>query len=195
MAVPAAAGDSERTLAHALVSTYGDDTLAPFALRADKSYFFSENERAFLAYRVVGGVAIVSGDPIGPEDELAAPARALRRVRARARLANCDPRRVRSLPAALPALGLQAIYHGDEAVVETAQFSLEGRTIRKVRQSVHRLERAGYSVLVATPAELSDELRDELEAVARAWRGSAPERGFAMALDVCSASTATTRSS
>ena len=42
-------------------------------LRADKSYFFSEGERAFLAYRVVGGVAIVSGDPIGPPEELDAP--------------------------------------------------------------------------------------------------------------------------
>ena len=173
----------ERELVHALVSTYGEDTLAPFALRADKSYFFSESERAFLAYRVVGGVAIVSGDPIGPGDELEALlARFAEFVHARdwriAILGASD----RCLPL-YRRLGLQALYHGDEAVVETAGFSLDGRAIRKVRQSVHRLEKAGYSVLVATPRELSDELRDELEAVARAWRGAAPERGFAMALD------------
>ena len=173
----------ERELAHALVSTYGEDTLAPFALRADKSYFFSESERAFLAYRVVGGVAIVSGDPIGPADELEALlARFVEFVRAR-------DWRIAILGASDRWLqlyrshGLQALYHGDEAVVETARFSLDGRAIRKVRQSVHRLERGGYSVLVATPAGLSDALRDELEAVARAWRGDAPERGFAMALD------------
>lgn len=173
----------ERELARALVWTYGEDTLAPFALRADKSYFFSESERAFLAYRVVGGVAIVSGDPIGPDDELAGLlARFVEFVHARdwriAILGASD----RCL-ALYRAHGLQALYHGDEAVVETARFSLDGRAIRKVRQSVHRLEKAGYSVHVATPRELSDELRDELEAVARAWRGSAPERGFAMALD------------
>lgn len=173
----------ERELVHALVSTYGEDTLAPFALRADKSYFFSDSERAFLAYRVVGGVAIMSGDPIGPDDELEPLlARFVAFVHARdwriAILGASD----RCLPL-YRAHGLQAIYHGDEAVVETAGFSLDGRAIRKVRQSVHRLEKAGYSVRVATPGELSDELRDELEAVARAWRGSAPERGFAMALD------------
>jgi lysyl-tRNA synthetase, class II len=173
----------ERELVRALVSTYGEDTLAPFALRADKSYFFSDSERAFLAYRVVGGVAIMSGDPIGPEDELEPLfARFVEFVHARdwriAILGASD----RCLPL-YRAHGLQAIYHGDEAVVETAGFSLDGRAIRKVRQSVHRLEKAGYSVRVATPGELSDELRDELEAVARAWRGSAPERGFAMALD------------
>ena len=55
----------ERELARALVHASGADTLAPFVLRADKAYFFTEDEAAFLAYRVVGGVAIVSGDPIG----------------------------------------------------------------------------------------------------------------------------------
>jgi lysyl-tRNA synthetase class 2 len=59
----------ERELVRSLVAAWGADTLAPFVLRADKSYFFSESERAFVAYRVVRGVAIVSGDPIGPPEE------------------------------------------------------------------------------------------------------------------------------
>ena len=50
------------------MSAWGADTLAPFVLRADKSYFFTDDETAFLAYRVVGGVAIVSGDPVGPPE-------------------------------------------------------------------------------------------------------------------------------
>jgi lysyl-tRNA synthetase class 2 len=33
------------------------------------------------------------------------------------------------------------------------------------------------------PSEVDDELRRELEDVARAWRGDQPERGFVMALD------------
>ena len=81
------------------------------------------------------------------------------------------------------ALGLHALYHGDEAVVETASFSLEGRPIRKVRQSVHRLERAGYRAEVLRPRAIDRDLRGELEAIARAWRGTEPERGFVMALD------------
>src|SRR5919204_5510179 len=44
----------ERRVARDLVAAWGADTLAPFVLRADKSYFFSEDERAFVAYRVVG---------------------------------------------------------------------------------------------------------------------------------------------
>jgi len=52
-----------------------------------------------------------------------------------------------------------------------------------VRQSVHRLEREGYTARVLRPSEVDASLRDELEGVARAWRGREPERGFVMALD------------
>ena len=55
--------------------------------------------------------------------------------------------------------GLHALYHGDEAIVETSAFSLEGRAIRKVRQSNHRLEHAGFAARVLRPGELGDELR------------------------------------
>ena len=57
-----------RALTRDLVTVWGVDTLAPFVLRGDKSYFFDDDERAFIAYKVVGGVAIVSGDPIGPHE-------------------------------------------------------------------------------------------------------------------------------
>jgi lysyl-tRNA synthetase class 2 len=68
-------------------------------------------------------------------------------------------------------------------VLETATFSLVGRPIRKVRQSVHRLQKAGYSTEVLRPGEIGAALRHELEAIAREWRGAEPERGFVMALD------------
>jgi lysyl-tRNA synthetase class 2 len=173
----------ERELARELVQAWGVDTLAPFVLRADKSYFFSEDERAFLAYRVVGGVAIVSGDPIGP------PAAFDDLVRRFIAYAHERDWRIAILGASerwLPLYGehgLHALYHGDEAVVDTAAFSLEGRPIRKVRQSVHRLEKAGYRALVLRPSEIGPTLREQLEDLARLWRDGEPERGFVMALD------------
>ncbi|HYA09391.1 MAG TPA: phosphatidylglycerol lysyltransferase domain-containing protein, partial [Gaiellaceae bacterium] len=172
-----------RALARALVQSWGTDTLSPFVLRADKAYFFSDDEAAFLAYRVVGAVAIVSGDPIGP------PERADELVGSFVRFARARDWRVAILGASEPWLplyaahGLHALYHGDEAVVDAVSFSLEGRAVRKVRQSVHRLVAAGYRVDVLRPSEIDADLRAQLEAVEREWRGDAPERGFVMALD------------
>jgi lysyl-tRNA synthetase class 2 len=173
----------ERELTRALVAAWGADTLAPFVLRADKSYFFSEDQRAFLAYRVVGGVAIVSGDPVGPPVEFDP---LMRRF---IEFARARDWRIAILGASERWLelyrshGLHALYHGDEAVIDTAAFSLEGRPIRKVRQSVHRLQGASYRVEVRFPHEIDARLRAQLETVASAWRGREPNRGFVMALD------------
>ena len=173
----------ERELARSLVAAWGADTLAPFVLRADKSYFFSESRRAFVAYRVVRGVAIVSGDPIGPSEELD---ELLTRF---VQFARTRDWRIAILGASERLLdtyagyGLHALYHGDEAVLDVDSFSLEGQPIRKVRQSVHRLRRAGYRAEVLRPCEIGDELRGELELIARDWRGAEPTRGFVMALD------------
>src|SRR4029078_13393482 len=54
-------GARDRGRARELIRRFGADTLAPFALRLDKAYFFAESCDAFLAYRGLGGVAIVSG--------------------------------------------------------------------------------------------------------------------------------------
>jgi lysyl-tRNA synthetase class 2 len=175
--------EHERTVARALVHAWGADTLAPFVLRSDKAYFFSEDESAFLAYRVIGGVAIVSGDPIGPPDHADT---LVGRFVAHARERDWRIAILGASETWLPLYarhGLHALYHGDEAIVDTTTFSLEGRAIRKVRQSVHRLEKAGFTASVLRPSELTDDLRSELEALAGAWRGDQPERGFVMALD------------
>jgi lysyl-tRNA synthetase class 2 len=175
--------EHDAAAAQGLVRQWGVDTLAPFALRADKSYFFDEGEQAFIAYRVVAGVAIVSGDPIGPPERFDP---LVERFLAFARERDW---RVAILGVSehwLPIYeghGLRALYHGDEAIVDTETFSLDGRPIRKVRQSVHRLEREGYTAHVLRPSEIDDDLRFELEEIARAWRGAEPERGFVMALD------------
>jgi lysyl-tRNA synthetase class 2 len=79
--------------------------------------------------------------------------------------------------------GLHAMYIGDEAIVETAAFSLEGRTIRKVRQSVSRLETAGYTVSAHELDSLRANTREQLHAVSARWLDGAPERGFSMAMD------------
>lgn len=173
----------DRRRAHELVRRFGADTLAPFALRLDKAYFFAKDGDAFLAYRVVGGVAIVSGDPIGRTEGFG---ELVGRFVAHAHERDW---RVAILGASdrwldlYRAHGLQSLYHGDEALVDTASFSLEGRPIRKVRQSVQRLRRAGYSARFMAPSEARAMLRRELEEIAAGWRGEQPERGFAMACD------------
>ena len=68
-------------------------------------------------------------------------------------------------------------------MLETKTFSLEGRAIRKIRQSVNRLENAGYTARAEELASLDTATLTELERVSRLWRAGAAERGFSMAMD------------
>jgi lysyl-tRNA synthetase class 2 len=173
----------DRAHAERLVREYGRDSLAYFALRRDKSTFFSASGRSFLAYRVVAGTAIIGGDPIGDPAERRELLTEFRRV------AHTKAWRVAIAGASTEALrdytelGFKSIYLGDEAFVRPEAFSLDGRQIRKVRQSVSRLETAGYSSCIQQPCEIGDEVRAELLAVSEEWRGHWPERGFTMAMD------------
>ncbi len=172
-----------RLLARELVREHGSDTLAYFKLRSDKHYLFSDDRRAFVGYRVEGGVLVISGDPVGPEDALP---KLLAKVAAFAEQRGLRIAAVGVSANARPLfkqLGLHSLYLGDEAIVETSSFSLDGRAIRKVRQSVSRLEKAGYSCLASPVGNLpAQEVAVAMTAATR-WLGEAQERGFSMALD------------
>lgn len=177
------APDSARARAHRLVTRYGDDSLSFFKLRKDLHYLFSADRRAFLGYRVSRGVLVVSGDPVGPTDAI----REL--VKELFAFAEDHGLRVAAVGASATladiyrTAGMRAIYVGDEAIVDTARFSLEGRPIRKVRQSVARIERAGYSLGLSRIGDLSACDVAELDQISDRWRNGAPERGFSMTVD------------
>ena len=79
--------------------------------------------------------------------------------------------------------GLTALELGDEAIVNVAEFTLQGRSMRNVRQMVtqgvpERLCRRDPPDRATFPrAEINRMIRQ-----ANSWRGSPTERGFSMAL-------------
>jgi lysyl-tRNA synthetase class 2 len=177
------ANTAERAQAAELVRAHGGDTLAFFKLRRDLHYLFGRHGNAFLGYRVDRGVMLIAGDPVGPAAELPGL------VRDACAFAELRGLRVGALGAGAGLLaiyrqaGLRSLYIGDEAIIETGSFSLEGRLIRKVRQSVGRLERGGFTATLIRFSDLDETLLRQLEDVSALWRRGEPERGFSMALD------------
>jgi lysyl-tRNA synthetase class 2 len=175
--------ETDRHLADELVREHGRDTLAFFKLRRDTQYLFSSDRRAFAGYRIEGKVMLLSGDPVGDPDSLPL---LLRETCAFAEEHGLRLGAVGVGAEALPLFrhaGLRSLYIGDEAIVETAKFSLEGRAIRKVRQSVSRLEAAGYSISAHELGELRARTRSQLHNISARWLDGTPERGFSMAMD------------
>ncbi|RZT12559.1 lysyl-tRNA synthetase class II [Kribbella sp. VKM Ac-2569] len=158
------------------------DSLGYFATRRDKAVVFAPGNDAAIAYRVVNGVSLASGDPLG--DPVAWPA-AIQRWLAEARRYGWSPAVLSASEEAAQAYvdaGLRALSMGDEAIIDVADFTLEGRTMRPVRQAVTRVQRAGYHAEVVRHGDLSPETLAQYVHLAEKWRGARTERGFSMAL-------------
>jgi lysyl-tRNA synthetase, class II len=173
--------EHEYRLARALLDCHGTDSLSPFILRPDKALHLGAG--GVLSYRVIRGTAIVSSDPVAPEgaatDVLASFLTKARdrgwgvAVWAASGLHLEEYRR----------LGLHAICVGEEAFVDPRPFTLEGRPVRKLRQSVHRVRRRGWELSVHEGRAIDGALEAEIGALELAWRGRQRHlHGFAMGM-------------
>ncbi|MFC9677491.1 MULTISPECIES: phosphatidylglycerol lysyltransferase domain-containing protein [unclassified Streptomyces] len=174
--------DDEARL-RALLDKEGDrDSLGYFALRREKSVVWSPTGKAAVAYRVVGGVSLASGDPIGdPEAWPGAIAPWLMEAREH----GWSPAVMGASEEAgtiYARHGLDALELGDEAIVEIPEFTLEGRAMRTVRQAYNRVKRAGYEVRIRRHEDIPAKEMTYLLQRADDWRDGATERGFSMAL-------------
>ncbi|MFD8548921.1 phosphatidylglycerol lysyltransferase domain-containing protein [Streptomyces sp. NPDC059649] len=178
---PLTEDDEERL--RALLDRHGDrDSLGYFALRRDKSVLFSPSGKAAITYRVVGGVSLASGDPLG--DPEAWPG-AIEGWLAEARAHGWAPAVMGASEEGgtiYARHGLDALELGDEAIVETAEFTLDGRAMRTVRQAYNRIQRAGYTVRIRRHEDIPAAELARLLELADDWRDGETERGFSMAL-------------
>jgi lysyl-tRNA synthetase class 2 len=167
--------------ARAVVEAHGDDSLSPFILRPDKRFAFAAG--GVLAYRVIGRIAIVSGDPVGPSGSVPALVGPLVRrahhAGGRVVLYGASARHLETYRG----LGLRAICVGEEAVVDPEAFTLDGRPVRKLRQSVNRVARRGWRIEARRGREIDPSLESKIDALEAEWRSQRGRLlGFAMAM-------------
>ncbi len=174
--------DAERV--RDLLKKQGDrDSLGYFTLRSDKNIIWSPTGKSCIGYRVVSGVMLAGGDPLGDPEAWPGAIHAFLDEAARhawvPAVMGCGElaAEVWCREGELTALEL-----GDEAIVEVTDFSLKGRSMRNVRQMVNRVERSGYVADVRRAGEVGCDNIAGLARQADSWRGNPTERGFSMAL-------------
>ncbi len=177
-------GPDDESRIRELLAKYGDrDSLGYFTLRRDKSVIWSPTGKSCIGYRVLSGVMLASGDPLGDPEAWPGAIKAF----------MAEAERHAWVPAVLGCselggeiwtreTGMAALELGDEALVDVCDFKLEGRSMRNVRQMVNRVERAGYSASACRVGDLDPSVIADFREQAASWRGSETERGFSMAL-------------
>ncbi len=173
----------EDTEVRELLGRWGSiDSLSYFATRSDRSVIFSPTGKSALTYRVVGTVSLAAGDPLG--DPEAWPG-VISAWLAEAKSFGWVPAVLAASERGAEAFhraGLDALELGDEAILQVAEFSLQGRSMRGVRQAVSRCYRAGLEVSCHRVGDLDAPTLATVREKADQWRDGAVERGFSMAL-------------
>ena len=158
--------------ARGIIDAHGGDTLDYFALRDDKSWFFTGE--SVVAYSVLNGVMLISPDPIGPPGDRAG---VWSDVMDFAEGNDWQPAVLAASGSWLPvyrAAGLVDHYIGDEAIVDCSVFTLKGKSMKSLRGAYNRVQKEGCRVECYLSGEgLSDEVRGP---AARADDRDAPGR-------------------
>jgi hypothetical protein len=171
----------ERERVRDLLERYADSSIAYFALLPDKSYFFSDNGDSVIVYKTVGASAIAMGDPIGDEAEFPELVRSFQEY---CELNGWAYAFHQARPKYLPLYErhrLKYLKIGEEAVVPTEEFSLEGHEMKRLRSTIARFEREGYRAEVLSPPHDAALLR-RLREISDEWLalGKRRERTFTL---------------
>ncbi|WP_353115578.1 DUF2156 domain-containing protein [Microbacterium sp.] len=179
MARDAAAAATETDRYRELLRTRSG-TLGFLGTWAGNRHWFTPNGRGAVAYRLISGIAVTVGDPIGEDPE----------ATARGFVDHCDQRGWvpvfysvhADLLTVLREFGWSHMPVGEETVVRLESFSLEGKAWTKVRQPYRRAGRDGLHTEWTHWKDLSPVRVAQIEALSEQWiaEKALPEMGFTL---------------
>lgn len=171
----------EKEKAKEILEKYSFSVDDYFKLSSDKSYFFSKDQQAFLAYKTISGVAVILNDPTGPPEKNAELTENFLQFCFEngwgAIFINIFP----NFLEIYKKLGLRTIKIGEEAVIDLEHFYNFTANKKSFRKIKHRFEREGYKTIRYLPPQQTDIL-NELEEVSNEWLTlpGRKERSFAL---------------
>lgn len=158
----------ERKLCEEILEKYGKDALDHYKVLADKSYIFSGNKDALVAYKTELGVAVALGDIVGKDESLPEFLKAyvawchqngwmVAFMQTGERLLDLYKER-----------SLDVLKVGEDAVVDLDKFASETIKKKDFKNRVKKFEKDGFTFELLKPPH-SEDLLDKLESVSNAW--------------------------
>jgi len=176
------AGTMEYTgKAREIVEAYGRTSLDFFKLWPPKPFFFSKDNRCFIAYQTALRVAIGLGDPVGPDDQLESATREFLRLCSNRGWKAAFYQALPEVLAMYRKVGLHVLKLGEEAVVDVEHYCSVTAETKSFRYIRHRFQRDGYRLARQVPPQ-PEGLLDEARVVSDQWLAlpGRREHGFAL---------------
>ncbi|WP_067700483.1 bifunctional lysylphosphatidylglycerol flippase/synthetase MprF [Nocardia jejuensis] len=164
----------------ALLSGHGTSSMSWMTTWPGNRYWFDHDATGFVAFRVVGRVAISTGEPVGPD-----PARTLAGF-----VAHCDE--MRWTPclyavgadsrALLAAAGWTCLQIAEDAVIPLESLTFTGKAHQDARTALNRARAAGVTARWIDYRTASAGITAQIELVCARWLADKglPELGFTL---------------
>jgi phosphatidylglycerol lysyltransferase len=165
-----------------LLHSTGGSSLSHMATWQGHSYWFTPDGTAAVAYRVIGGIAITTGDPIGDP--------AARACAVRGFVAHCTDHawtpclysvdaEVRSIA---QTMGWSSVQVAEEIVLPLADLAFTGKKWQDVRTALNNAQKAGFVAEWTSFPTAPLGITDQIRAISAEWAASSglPEMGFTL---------------
>jgi len=156
-------------------------TYAHLALLGDKAFLFNAAKNGFVMFALEGKSYVAMGDPVCKEEDLPDLIWSFRELADR-HDAHCVFYQIHeeNIPYYLD-VGLDLLKLGEEAIVDLADFGLEGKARSGLRHTKNRFIKEGFELSIIPQAEVSRHL-DTLKQISDNWLKdkSTREKGFSL---------------
>jgi lysylphosphatidylglycerol synthetase-like protein (DUF2156 family) len=174
--------DENRAKAREILERHGITTLAYMTIWDGNHYWFSADGRSYVAYRIEGGVAITTGDPVGPAADLERTVDEFIVFCHDHAWTPCLYSTTEATKRATDRLGWPSLQVAEETVLRLGSLAFSGKKFQDIRSSISRARKAGISAewIVFPDAPLA--IRDQIEAISEEWVSdkALPEMGFTL---------------
>lgn len=154
--------------ARLLLAQYGDSAVGYFKTYNDKLIFVSSEFDGFVSYRVSGNFAIALEGPVCPVEDKMYVIREFQDHCYQMGLRTAYYRVSENNLPIYEGLKKNKLMIGQEAIVDIAAFSLEGRDRKSLRNGLNSLNKNGYTAVVKEPPH-DEQFLAELRKVSDEW--------------------------
>ncbi|KZF07075.1 hypothetical protein A2J03_23370 [Rhodococcus sp. EPR-157] len=180
---PNAGTDSDAAeRARAVLMSSSGSALSWMTTWKGNSYWFSADGSSFVAYRVISGVALTTGDPVGPRDRLRENVVDFAEFASENGWIPCFYSVTPQVRDITDSIGWGGIQVGEETVLDLENLAFTGKRFQDVRTALNRAKKVGIEAEWIRFPDAPLAITDQITAISEEWVADKgmPEMGFTL---------------
>ncbi|MGB6182159.1 MAG: DUF2156 domain-containing protein [Rhodococcus sp. (in: high G+C Gram-positive bacteria)] len=180
---PAYGPDTDATeRARTLLAASSGSALSWMTTWRGNRYWFSDDGDGYVAFRVISGIALTTGDPVGPASAREASIVGFSEYASANGWSPCFYSVTPEVAAITDRLGWESIQVGEETVLPLSDLAFTGKKFQDVRTAVNRAKNAGVEAEWISFPTAPLAITDQITAISEEWVADKgmPEMGFTL---------------